>query len=84
VARPRFSGDVGVSGERVTYVYGVAALGVERAPRLVRHAHAGKGDPGSHGDVSDIEEATLPDGTPLPPGTAGRRGTVVGERPVGR
>jgi hypothetical protein len=75
---------VGVAGERVTHIYGVAALLVERAPRLVRHTHARKRDPASHGDVSDIKEATLPDGTPLPPGTAGRRGTVVGERPVGR
>ena len=36
----------------------------------------------SYLDVADVEETALTDGIPLPPGTTGGRGTVVGERTV--
>ena len=76
------AGDVGVAGERVADVDRVRAVRVQRPPGLVGDPHLRDDGTGLGDEVTDVREEPLPHGVPLPPGTAGGREALVGERTV--
>jgi hypothetical protein len=74
---------MGVTGQGVADVHGVRAIGRKRAPGLIGDPYLGEYRAELGGQLPDVDEPAVADGIPLPPGSAGGRGTLVRQGSVG-
>jgi hypothetical protein len=58
---------MGIACEGMADIDRIRAISVQRAPRLIRHAHVWEQDAALREEWANVDELSMPDGVPLPP-----------------
>ena len=63
-------------------VHRIGTSCVQRAPGFIGNGHIGKGKTGLGRELTNVDKTAIAYGIPLPPSSAGRWKTLVGDRSV--